>query len=203
NHSQIRDMDFAAVLTTNFDNLLEGTFPNSPVYTPQDTEPLLNALSGRQFFILKLYGALARPETVLVAPRQYEDAIVGNQAFSQFMEGLFVSRTLLFVGASLNGIEAYLRGIKFRGTLSRRHYALVTAHDRAWRARAEALRRRYQSQVPPYGDSPDHGEVDGFLEELLRGVTGEKGGRPEAAPGRRKPLWLKRLCLENVGPFGK
>jgi predicted ATPase len=203
NHSRIRDTGFAAILTTNFDNLLEGTFPNSPVYTPQDTEPLLNALSGRQFFLLKLYGTLARPETVLVAPRQYEDAIVGNQAFSQFTEGLFVSRTLLFVGASLNGIEAYLRGVKFRGNLSRRHYALVSVRDSTWQARAEALRRRYQIQVLPYDGSPDHQEVDAFLEELLRGVRGEKGGRPEAVPGRRKPLWLKRLCLENVGPFGK
>ena len=101
------------MLTTNFDNLLEQTFVGKPVYTHLDTESLLTALSARTFFVLKLYGTLDRPESVVVSPRQYEDAIVGNLAFSQFMENMFVSRTLLFLGSSLEGIEAYLRGIKF------------------------------------------------------------------------------------------
>ena len=87
---------------------------------------------------------------MLVSPRQYDDEIVGNLAFAQFMESVFVSRTLLFVGASLEGIEAYLRGIKFRGNLSRKHYALVAVAGKAWKAKAESLRRRYQIEVIPY-----------------------------------------------------
>jgi hypothetical protein len=65
-------------------------------------------LAKREFFILKVYGTPERPETVLIGPAQYEDAIAGNRSFSQFMESLFFSRTILFVGASLEGIEAYL-----------------------------------------------------------------------------------------------
>jgi hypothetical protein len=39
------------------------------------------------------------------------------------MESLLVSRTLLFVGASLEGIEAYLGGIPFHTAGPRMHYA--------------------------------------------------------------------------------
>ncbi|HEX4611890.1 MAG TPA: AAA family ATPase [Urbifossiella sp.] len=200
NHDLLRRVGFAAVLTTNFDNLLEQTFKNAPVYIPRETEPLLDALSRREFYLLKLYGTLNRPESVLIAPRQYEDEIAGNPAVSQFMESLFVSRTLLFVGASLAGIEEYLRGIRFRGVLSRRHYALVAVTGSAWRAKAEALRRRYQIEVLPYELSADHKEVEDFLVALLAGVQ----NRPEAAAtagGRRERSWLSRLRLENVGPF--
>lgn len=141
------------MLTTNFDNILEQTFESKPVYTHLDTESLLEALSARKFFLLKLYGDLERPESVVVSPRQYEDSIVSNLAFSQFMENVFVSRTMFFLGASLEGIEAYLRGIKFRGTLSRQHYALVAVTDSTWRAKAESLKRRYQIEVIPFAPS--------------------------------------------------
>ncbi len=199
NHELLNRVGFAAGLTTNFDNLLEQAFGSSPVYVPGESESLLEALSRREFFLLKLFGTLNRPETVLVAPRQYEDEIVGNQAFSQFMESLFVSRTLFFVGASLAGIEAYLRGIRFRGTLSRKHYALVAVNGTAWRAKAEALQRRYQIEVLPYEVSPDHPEVGKFLKELGERVQQRTGG-VLAAPGREQS-WLRRIRLENIGPF--
>src|SRR6201986_461387 len=125
----VRSIPFCAALTTNFDNLMERTFEEEAagrVYTPKDTGQLLDALSARNFFILKLYGMLERPDTVLIAPAQYQAAFAGNVLFSQFMEVLFVSKTLLFVGASLEGIRAYLDGLKFQGLdTPRQHYALI------------------------------------------------------------------------------
>ena len=59
NHRRIHDLGFGAVLTTNFDELLERTFPREPVFTFREAEPLLDALSRRRFFILKLYGTFA------------------------------------------------------------------------------------------------------------------------------------------------
>jgi hypothetical protein len=203
NHERLRRIGFAAVLTTNFDNLLERSFGDTPIYTPRETEPLLEALSRHEFFLLKLYGTLNRPDSVLVAPRQYEDEIVGNAAFSQFMESLFVSRTLLFVGASLAGIEAYLRGVRFRGNLSRRHYALVAVTGTAWLAKAEALRHRYQIEVLPYDVSPDHREVDGFLEDLQTRSRTIRGGDADPSGARRKAAWLRQVELNGVGPFAR
>jgi hypothetical protein len=205
NHKLLHSLGPGAVLTTNFDSLVEQTFVSKPVYTHLDTESLLNALSARTFFILKLYGTLDRPESVVVSPRQYEDAIVGNLAFSQLMENVFVSRTLLFLGASLEGIEAYLRGIKFRGTLSRQHYALVAVTDATWRAKAESLKRRYQIEVIPYTPSPDHKEVEHFLDAITsRQRKATEGGHAVDVNMRGPdPTGITNVRLENVGPFGE
>jgi hypothetical protein len=130
-HTQVKQIKFSAVLTTNFDNLLESVYEvkKDEVYTPKDTEQLLAALTRRAFFILKLYGRLDKKETVMVTPAQYEDEIAGNTLFSQFMQTLFFSRTLLFVGASMEGIEAYLKGISLPKDVARQHYAVVAVTD--------------------------------------------------------------------------
>jgi len=67
-HSILRKIKFSAALTTNFDDLIEKTFPdqNLNIYTPTDTQSLLEALHKRDFFILKLYGSLQRPETLMI-----------------------------------------------------------------------------------------------------------------------------------------
>lgn len=206
-HHIVKTIGFNAVLTTNFDNLLERTFSLDDtadnVYTHIDTEPLLNSLSKREFFILKLHGALHRPDTVLLAPSQYEDSIAGNLPFSEFMESLFFSRTILFLGASLEGIETYLEGINFRGYIPHQHYALAAVSGAAWRAKADMLKRRYGIQVLPYPHSEKHPEVDDFLDSLAK-ETEEKrrttatditrGVTPDT--GR-----LKRVLLENIGTF--
>jgi predicted ATPase len=207
-HRVLKEIGFSAVLTTNFDRLLERTYEDmgDRIYTPKDTEPLLEALSKREFFILKLYGTLERPETVLVAPAQYEDAIAGNRPFSQFMESLFFSRTILFVGASLEGIEDYLEGIQFRGA-QRQHYALVAVAGSAWQAKENLLLRRYGIQVLPYMLSNDHPEVLEFLQKLAQKVRveTERTKEKEAPVGYirriRHPSRLKRVRLENIGPF--
>jgi predicted ATPase len=203
-HKAIHELPFSAVLTTNFDRLLERTFEHltSRVLTPRDTEELLAALTRNQFFLLKLYGTLERPDTVLVSPAQYESEIEGNRAFAQFMESLFVTRTLLFLGASLEGIMAYLEAIPFQGG-KRRHYAVVAVNGSGWRAKADQLMRRYGIQVLPYAPSADHAALRDFLTELASRIQELEPARKLLASVTRKPFAsLKSVRLQNIGPFG-
>ena len=197
-HHILREIGFSAALTTNFDTLLERTYEDmeTRVYTPKDTEPLLEALTKRDFFILKLYGTLELPETVLVAPAQYEVAVANNRPFSEFMDSLFFSRTILFVGASLKGIEAYLEGIEFRGG-QRQLYALVAVTGSAWQAKADQLQRRYNIQILPYTLNEEHPEVLEFLEKLAQKAKTES----ERTGEKEVPAGYKRVRLENIGPF--
>lgn len=207
-HRVLSKIPFSAVLTTNLDGLLERTYAEARVrvWTHKDTEPLSAALTRGEFFLLKLYGTLEQPETVVLAPEQYTDAIAKNLQFSQFMANLFFSRTLLFVGASLEGIEAYLSGISFRGTRPRTHYALVGVVGTAWRAKADVLKRRYGIEVLPYTLEPDHPQVLQFLENLL-GAVQEERERSKKVPAQSQAAaaagasWLKEVELENIGPF--
>ena len=200
-HRLLKRIPFYAALTTNFDTLLERTYPEvaDRVFTPKDAERLVDVLAKRAFFIAKLYGQLSRPETVLLAPAEYAETVARSLAFSQFMEGLFVSRTLFFVGASLEGIETYLSGLTFRGQMTRPHYALVAVTDAGWRAKADLLSRRYGIEVLPYTASGAYEDVAKFLERVVNAVSATPGV-PSGAP-RAASQGLRHLKLVNIGPF--
>jgi hypothetical protein len=199
--SLLKDLPFTAALTTNFDNLLERAFANKEslaVRTPKDAELLLEALHKRQFFLLKLYGMLDRPDTVMIAPAQYDDVVKGNLQFSQFMQTLLFSRTLFFVGSSLEGIQAYLKEIALPRQNLRTHYALVAAQSEAWQAKAYPLKERYGIEVLPYSPTADHPEVQRFLDSLNRRVKAEtERTKDEIDTGTA----LKKIVLSNIGPF--
>lgn len=205
----LRKIPFCAALSANFDNLLERNYEKiveKRVYTPKDTDQLLAALSRNDFFILKLYGTLERPESVVVAPAQYQALIAENLIFSQYMDSLFFSRTLFFIGASLNGIAAYLNGLKFQGTSTpRRHYALVDVTGSAWKVKADLLQRRYGIYVLPYSASPGYPEINMFLEQIIEKLLAQEKETAVLQTSADKPpksgAWITRLRLENVGPF--
>ena len=198
-HQQVKQINFSAILTANFDNLLETVYDvkSSDVYTPQDAEKLLAALTRRAFFILKLYGRLDKKETVIVAPAQFEDAITDNTLFSQFMQTLFFSRTLLFIGASLDGIEAYLKGISLPRDVARTHYAIVAVTG-AWKSQAEVLERRYGIKVLPYTPSTDYAELKQCMDRLTEAVA---ASQVRTVGSTQKISRLKRVALQNIGPF--
>jgi hypothetical protein len=201
-HDLLRSLNLSAVLTTNFDDLLDTVFKDrvETVYTHQDAEKLLAALSKRQFFLLKLYGSLERPGSVLFAPSQYLEAMARNLLYSRFMEALFSSRTLLFIGASLEGIESYLTGIRFPTSLPQRHFALVVAQGGAWQAKADLLARRFGIQVLAYTPGPGYPEVEEFVRKLSARVAAEG---TQASMSARAISRIKTVTLENIGPFDR
>lgn len=198
-HERLQTIKFSAVLTTNFDNLLESVFRSELTYTPKDSESLLAALTRRVFFVLKLYGRLDQQDTVLVAPAQYNSAIRNNTLFSEFMQTLFFSGTILFLGASLEGIESYLQGIALPETVVREHYAVVAVTGSAWRAKADLLQRRYGIKVLPYTPSEDFTEVNEWVDRLAEEVSSVRS--PVAVRGVTSVSKLKRITLNNIGPF--
>jgi predicted ATPase len=206
-HRILKNIPFSAALTTNFDIVLETLFSerNRNVFSPMDTEGLLTAFSKRDFFILKLYGDVDRPETLLISRPEFEDAVRQNVAFSQFMENLFFNRTILFLGASMLGIETYLDAIRFKSG-TRNHYALVEVQDDTYLVEADQLKRRYGIQVIPFTTQSDYAEVLEFvrvleqatglsLTENAKGISGSEKGTVSQSS------FLKRVTLENIGPF--
>lgn len=200
-HQKLRNIAFCAALTTNFDNLLEQTFDNQhpKIYTPRDPEQLIEALHKREFFVLKLYGDLSQAESLMISPTQFEDAIGENIPFAKFIETLFLSKTLLFIGASLEGIEDYLKGIGLRRQKNpRQHWALVgVSDDYSWLAKAQSLEKRYGIVIIPYSINSRHTRVVDFLKRLEQRVNAERGAEPE----RNAVTQLNRIQLENIGPF--
>jgi hypothetical protein len=212
-HQMLQRLKPAGVLTTNLDRLLETTFEQKSdrVFTSADladAEKLLACLTTRQFFIAKLYGDLDRPRSVLLGPEDYAAAMHKNLPFSQFMDTLFLSRTLFFVGASMEGIQDYLSGLMGYLQGRRPHFALVAVTDPTWKARADLLARRYNIHVLPFTPSAGFPELLTFLQNLEAVSTMLAESRKLATPAvdeslqdSRRASPLKRVTLKNVGPF--
>jgi hypothetical protein len=208
-HSALRSLNLSAVLATSYDELVEATFSSikMPVYTQQDADRLLEALTKKQFFLAKLYGSLKRPDSLLMARSQFEEAMARNPLFSRFMQTLFFSKTLFFVGAGFEGIESYLSGIKFVGSIEKRHFALVAADGAAWRAKADQLLRRFGIQVLAFSSASGYSDVEQFLGKLGSGVQSRlaeapaKSGKRETA--RTLASRLQSVTLKNIGPFSE
>jgi WD40 repeat protein len=205
-HQHLRQVPFAAIVTTNYDRLLERTFPEfaaSGLFTSTDAEALLDALSQKHPFILKLYGLIERPETLIFAPVEYREALSSNVSFSKFMEGLFFSRNFFFIGLSLEGIQDFLSGFVFRGASPPKHYALVAVAGSAWRTTAALLQRRYNVNVISFPLSeafPEVEEFAGALADATRRAAGPAGLTARAAAAASAP-GIRRLVLEDIGPF--
>jgi len=210
-HEILGRVGFSSALTTNFDDLLETTFADQEpaVITPDDAGELLAALTRRSFFIAKLYGSINSNNQLIIAPADYEDHISSNEPLIRFMESIFFSRTLLFLGASLDGIEDYLSGFRFRKHGDHRHYALVAVSGTSWEVKAKVLEQRYGIHVLPFQLDRDFSGFLPFLQELenqVRLATSEqnaaagKSGSTQLPPGKRRS-GLRRIQLENVGPF--
>ena len=199
-HRILGGMKFRAVLTTNFDNLLENTFASSEVMTPSDTDELQEYLRNGQPFLLKLYGDLARERDVMISPAQFYETISGNRKFSNFMETLFYSHTILFIGCSLDGILAYLGGIQMPTSLNMRHFALIDVRSSSWETKARLLQRRYGIEVLPYTPTDEsHPEVLDFLSRLDEETANES--LSIQATRDELPSKIVKVTVENIGPF--
>jgi energy-coupling factor transporter ATP-binding protein EcfA2 len=199
-HETLAKIPFSSVMTSNLDSLIERSFPWPAVdsLTPHDAERLLEALSSERKFIVKLYGDWKRPETVILSPAEYKSVISRNIQFTRFMEGIFFSRTLFFAGVSLEGLSDFLESFPLRSENPRRHYALVAVEGAAWRAKAQALERRYNIEVLPYDPANNHAAMEQFLVSFAAATQDSRTSTPN---GMSHASRLTKVALKNIGPF--
>ena len=156
-HKTLAELPFSAVLTPAYDDLLEQAFAARlqgqdprPVYTLLEGPTTLDELRKRHaqhsFFLIKLRGQLARPESIILSQAQYLDTISGSQSYADFLAGLFLSRTFLFVGSSLDEILRFVEPLRISES-KQEHYALIAAQEQGWEQKAALLERRYNIRV--------------------------------------------------------
>ena len=172
-HKAIVQMPFSAVVTTNYDKLLErsfaavGSLPKTP--THRDVDALGPLLFDGSFFILKAHGDIDRPDSMVLTTRDYQEIIHGNAAFNSIFSTILLTKAVLFVGYSLNDPDFRLlldRQLTiFRGNVPER-FALISGLGRVER---DVLWRTAKIRVLPYDDG-QHEQVLEFLGALLSEV---------------------------------
>ena len=175
-HNIIVQLPFSAIVTTNYDKLLERSYasvtglPKTP--THQDVEMLGPLLFDGSFFILKAHGDIDRPESMVLTTRDYQNIIHSNPAFNSIFSAILLTKAVLFIGYSLNDPDFRLlldRQLTiFRGNIPDR-YALMSG---VGKVESEVLWRTARIRVLPYEEGK-HEQVLDFLKTLLAQVTSQ------------------------------
>lgn len=135
-HSLLPTISFAAVLTSNYDRLLEkayGKVAHLPwVITHASGTALTTALHEDKFYILKVHGTIEHIETIVLGRKSYRELMHGNQAYVEHIKTLLRTKTVLFVGFSLADPDLRLlldqEQVIWQGHTNI-HYALLNAED--------------------------------------------------------------------------
>lgn len=188
-HQAIVQMPFSAIVTTNYDKLLErsfaatGSLPKTP--THGDVDALGPLLFDGSFFILKAHGDIDRPDGMVLTTRDYQEIIHANPAFNSIFSAILLTKAVLFVGYSLNDPDFRLlldrQLTTFKGNVPER-FALMSGVGKVER---DVLWRSAKIRVLSYDDGK-HEQVLEFLRTLLDEVR-KVPGTPEvdAQPGGR------------------
>ena len=175
-HFLITQIPFSAVITTNYDKLLETSYASHglipPVYSYDNASDAISALSTGRFFILKAHGDIDRKDTIILSERDYREMTYRQPGYRAVLNTIFISKTVLFVGTSLNDTDVNLVletvNEAFTGK-STRHFALVP-NGNMWSAETQHWRDFFGIQFLSYKPSKGHPEVEAFLEKLRDAV---------------------------------
>ncbi len=164
----IVQLPFTAVITTNYDKLLERAYerlanisPKTP--THMDIDSLGTLLFMNNFFILKAHGDIDRPESLILTTSDYSGIIHSNPAFNSLFSAILLTKAILFIGYSISDPDFRLllerQLTTFKGYVPDR-YALMSG---VGEIEQQVLLRSAGIKVLPYAE---HDDVKTFLEAL-------------------------------------
>lgn len=173
-HAELPKIPFRAVVTTNYDKLIEYAYAKAldgrvpPTFTCNDSADLADALFKERFFILKAHGDIEKRTTVVITEKDYREIFHRKPGYKTALSTIFTTKTVLFLGASLGDPElwlllGYLHDC-FHGS-GTYHYALVPRGDAA-ETMFNRWKKDFKVHCIHYDASPDHREVLEFLQSL-------------------------------------
>lgn len=154
--SSILRLPAAMITTTNYDKILSGSRLGAEGVTWRESNLVLQALENGKN-VVHLHGAWDDPESVVLGEADY-DRLYQDEAYRAFMRTLWLSKTLVFVGCSLDGIQDpdFVRFLDWTASTfpdsTVKHYALVRTNSYTPED-AQRFLNRWRIQLVPYGDS--------------------------------------------------
>lgn len=198
-HKIIPSIPFRAVITTNYDTLIEGGYSLlhegvlPPVFTQNDLDDKNSFLRNNEFFIFKMHGHIDRLDSIILGKRSYDDILFKNITYRQFMETIFSVYTILFIGFGgsdddLNNTFDKL-SILYSRTLDK-HYMLA---EKGKYNMTEKRRLIFDKRIEiiEYESDKSHSQVSAFLNELNKEIkSGDKKVEVFSNNKKRKKVFL-------------
>jgi hypothetical protein len=201
------------VVTTNYDRVLQWANAAARVATNSQRANLAALFAGSsadQPLVWHLHGHIDDPDSLILAPRQYErlylEAVDDQHPYAAArlqLRTLIVNHPLLFVGFGLEDayvMDALATVLEIFGGNLQPSYALLKTGDK----RARALWDKHKIQIVEYAD---YGEpLVELVGELARRVSARPAKRDDldAGPAVIPPAyiqWLTQQCAD-ITPFG-
>ncbi|NLS97968.1 MAG: hypothetical protein GXX96_38000 [Planctomycetaceae bacterium] len=174
-HLEMPEIPFSIALTTNYDRLLESAYVVKTrslptVYTHANSHDFADAIWRQDFFILKAHGTIEARSDIVLTERDYRDIIFRAPGYQAALLSIFTTKTVFFVGVSLNDPEvtlllSYLFDA-FHGS-GVNHFALVP-DDTITKTEASRWRKDYKVNCIRYTPTSGHPEILEFLKLLPR-----------------------------------
>jgi hypothetical protein len=190
---------FAAILTTNYDTLIEDAFsPARPKYTQLDSNELTSWPAQEWPAVFKIHGDIDRAASIVLTADSYRSLKFARDVYRQFLTHIFTTKTVLFVGFSLSDPDLllFLEELKYvtRDQLHS-HFALMRTKGMNRLVRSN-FEKQYGVRVLGDDQSDGHPDIAGFLAQLPR----QSGPATPATAGRSAaPVVDPRRLLEAMG----
>lgn len=166
-HRAVAALAVPAVLTTNYDKLLEAAEPTleRQMYTWKQADKALGRLRSGHKVLLKVHGSVEDCDSIVMSEREYHDAH-SDRSYQAVLSFLLQDSMFLFIGYGMN--DPLDLDLAFKGnvdafrTSAQKHFVLLRNPSEA---DVDRYQREYNVKVIPYAD---HDEVTVFLEALAR-----------------------------------
>ena len=208
-HHLLPDLPFGAILTTNYDNLIERTYAqrfrsgNHPLtFTPNNVSQVSQLCTEKQFFIFKMHGDTDDTDTIVLTKKDYQKVIHSSPAYQASMAHIFAARTALFIGYGLRDLDLDLilgaHSSLYKG-YGRQHYAFFPD---AGKVLTKSFSEHYNITIIPYSSKNNHKELQLMMEELSRQVSALPPSTGDEELQRLKQLIdIERLYCEKLGTY--
>ena len=210
-HMALPAIRLHAVLTTNYDTLIEdayrgakGTLPLTMTYADYASgwrDPIRNG----DFFVYKIHGDYRDVSSIALGTRSYQDLIHWNPGYRFLLESVFAAYTVLFIGFGgsdpdithvLDALAAWFPGRPAT------HYILLP-RGRWTDTEKRRAREDRGLELIEYDDRNNHIQVGAFLQQLATGKP-ERDGRLRIAltvGGAVEPAAGKLRSVLDAGQY--
>lgn len=198
-HRLLCKTDWVSVLTSNYDALIEGAYAAEsggvlpPVFSWNGINQAIDCLRNDKHFVFKVHGDINIPNSIVLGNRDYSRLLYQSPAYRSFLETVFASYTVLFVGFSgsdpdLDGIVDRLSTI-YERSLSQ-HFILICEDEFSALERRRLLEDKRLDCIT-YKKDASHSQVVEFLKALSQRTTmGEEEPKPFKSKERRPRIFI-------------
>ncbi|MCC5672572.1 SIR2 family protein [Kocuria rhizophila] len=170
-HESLLNLDARLIITTNYDKVLERLFGDGYVYLTYKNDNIAESVRTGKSIVLKLHGTTDDPQGLILTRLDFAELRrKGVQALG-VVEALALTRTVLFLGYSLDDpdLQLILENQMLMSSSTPGHY-LLTSSRATTAARVDVMRKAFGVQVITYSDQGGEGFSRVFqdlVEEVL------------------------------------